>query len=205
MPGRFDRLWERTQQEIPGARITLRKDSTLLKVIFGSLCWLIRVVTLGKVKPDYSGFATTLGRAIYMPDSFPWWSDDSKYVRLRHELIHLRQFRRWPFRCLDRRGVWRINALIMGFCYLLVLPVRWTFRAKFEREGYAQTILVKVETGTLGNTERLVAWIAETFSTSKYAWMDSHTHAYEWADGVLQAALLEKFTNDHDNVDRWPT
>lgn len=205
MPGRFDRLWEQTQKEIPRARITLRKDSTLLKVVFGALHWLLRIVTFGKVKSDYSGFATTVLWVIYMPDDFPWWSDSKKYRRLRHELIHLRQVRRWPMAFLDKPGLWWINAFLMSFCYLLVLPVRRTFRSKLEREGYEQSILVRHELNQLGDVDRLVDWIAKTFSTSKYAWMDSYGRAHRWALGVVHAAIDGTLVNERDNVDLWPT
>jgi len=156
MANRFDLLWERTQREIPGAEIVLRKNSLLLKVVFGALHWLLRIVTLGRVKSDYSGFATTVCRTIYMPDDFPWWSDYQRYSRLRHELVHLRQFRTWPMPFLGCRGLWLINAAIMGLCYLLVLPVLLTFRAKFEKEGYRESILVRWECGGLREAVRMI-------------------------------------------------
>jgi hypothetical protein len=67
-------------------------------------------------------FWTTLGRTIYYPACV---SDPLAHpVVLEHELVHVRQFRRW--------GVW------MWFSYLLLpLPfgLSW-FRFRWEREAY---------------------------------------------------------------------
>ena len=81
---RFERLWERTQKEIPGVRIVLRKDSVFLGFIFGLLSLPAKL--LGRPPKDYSGFSTTIGRTLYSPDDFWDWGDDAKYERLRHEL-----------------------------------------------------------------------------------------------------------------------
>ena len=202
--GRFDRLWARTQREIPGARIVLRKDSTFLAVVFGALGWLLKVVTFGKKKIDYSAFATTIGRTLYMPDGYLWWDDVEKYRRLRHELVHLRQFRCWPFPFLGHRGVWRINAVLMGLCYLLVLPAFLTMRAHFERAGYTQTMLVRWEMGGLRSTrdrERHIAWLVRTFSTGKYFWMSTAKRTKKWASTTMLQIMDGEICNDRDDVD----
>jgi hypothetical protein len=203
--GRFDELWAKTQKEIPGARIVMHKDSTLRKVIFGLLKALVWVFTFGKGRTNWDTFTTTISRTLYVPDTFWWWSDEDRYRLLRHELVHLRQVRSWPFPFLNHWGVWRINSLIFGICYLLVLPVRWTLRAKFEREGYTQTMLVWWELHERWNNseavERYVAWMVKTFGTSVYFFMDSKKHAEKWARETIEKIKKGEITNDRDRID----
>ena len=191
---KFHTLWERTKVEIPGARIIRRDKSKLIKALF---FWG------GK---RYDSFGTTIGRTIYVATDWEERVPDEQYLHLRHELVHLRQFRRWPFRCLDRTGLWRINALIYGLCYLLVLPILWTFRAYFERAGYEQTMLTVFELGWTqsSNVEHLAYWqrtMVKTFSTSKYIWMAPSWTTKRWVKRVFQRHQDGKLVNNTDRVE----
>lgn len=208
---RFERLWEKVQEEIPGARVLQRSESTFLKVIFGVLGFLVKLFTLWRVKPNWSGFTTTISRTMYVPDGF-WedgkdWDDERRYRLLRHELVHMRQFREWPMKFLARPWLWPINAVIMGFCYIFAFPVIWTFRAKFEREGYTQSMLTRYE--IRGNrSANQKKWYAEhmgkTFGTSVYFWMWTRKAAEKWAMETMEKIERGEIRNDRDNVDYWP-
>lgn len=184
---RFETLWPRVVQEIPGARIVKRSDF-----------WLTR--WMGK---RYDNFTTTIWRTCYVSSQWDTRSSDDRYKTLRHELQHLRQFRNWPFKSLGRRYLWPINAVIMSLCYLLVLPVFWTLRAKFERAGYEQTLLVEYELGGLRTPEdqkSWIDWLTETFGGSTYAWMWTRNDAREWAKNTIMGITSGTITNEKDRV-----
>ena len=181
-------ILEQIQEEIPGFRIMLRKDSKFLSLLFKVLSSV--------TKKSYGDYATTIGRTFYVPDDFWKREEFTQYTVLSHEFMHLRQFRNWPFKFLGRGRFWGINACIMSFCYLFVLPVFCTFRAKFEREGYKQTLLCFWRNGNLTTEEerhKTAEWIASTFSSSAYFYMWTHKKAYDWArQCIREFAILDK-------------
>ena len=204
MTNRFDRLWDAVHKEIPGARILNKKNSAFMRVTFAVLTFLVKVFTLGQGKADWSGYTTTIWRTMYVPEDFFYWSDEDKYRLLRHELVHLRQFRRWPMSFLDPY-LWRVNALIMSFCYIFVFPVILTFRAKFERAGYTQSMLSWYEIHGFSTRYRVqkAMQMGVTFGGSPYLFMWRTTPAKIWAYDTMDAIANGDITNDKDNVDTW--
>ena len=202
--GPFEVLWERTQVEIPGARIVMKKNSLFMKAVFGFLKLMVAIFTLGKGRKEWDGFTTTIGRTVYVPDSWGKRTSARKYMTLRHELIHLRQFRNWPMKFLGHKGIWRINAVIMGFCYLFVFPVFFTLRAKFEREGYTQSMLVRHEMLGLwedpDEVRKYVDYMAKTFGTSTYLWMWSKKKARKWAMKTIDDIVYGNLSNYQDRI-----
>lgn len=194
---RFRLLFDRVKKEIPNVRIILKKDSVLLNSLF----WILR--NIFRVKTDFSDYATTIGNTIFVPDTFMEWPSDRQYALLRHELMHLRQFRNWPFKFLGHPVLWYINAIITGFCYIFIFPVFVTLRAKFEREGYAQTILVNYELGLLDMSKQLalINFMAEVFGGSGYFYMWNKAKARRWAMDVIEDCLTGQLVNDKDRVD----
>jgi hypothetical protein len=192
MSNKFNILWERTQQEIPNAKLVHRQDSWFMRTI----SWfLTKVLRLNK---DYCDFGTTIFSTIYLPHSWLIMNDQEKYKLLRHELIHLRQFRNWPFSFLGRPYFWYVNALFVSFCYIFVLPVLFTMRAKFEKEAYTQSLLVDYEAGRLQN----LAYRAHTFglmvrqfTDSTYAWMSTDVGARLWVLDTYHDIFSGKLTS----------
>ena len=93
---------------------------------------------------------------------------------------HFRQAHEFP---LGRR-LWAINHLLFAACYIFVLPFVWTYRAKFEREAYLQTLLVEHELHGRIPEKRMehnARWLADTFGGSTYLFMWKKQAAYEWA------------------------
>jgi hypothetical protein len=196
--GRFEQLWERTQKEIPGARIVLHKDSWFLKLTR----WLMKNVL--RLETDYSHFTTTVSRTMYVPDDFWEWSDNARYKLLRHELMHLRQFRNWPFGFLGKPAIWWVNFVCMAFAYILCLPVLLTIRAKFERAGYEQSMLARYELGGLrsdSDKEWYARRMEKTFGSGIYFWMWLKKAAYEWAIATIKDIEAGKITNDRDRIE----
>lgn len=208
MTDRFDKLWRRTQQEIPGVRIILHSESRLRRLLFWLLSMSVSLFSFGKADTDWSSYTSTIGRTLYVPDTFWEWSDVERYVLLRHELVHLRQFRCWPFPFLGVAGLWRINAFVTGMCYLFFpIPVFWTFRAKFEREGYTQSMLTYWEVWrswrSMDSWDRYVLHMEDTFGGSRYFWMWTRDRARRWAISTLGDIVSGRIVNTRDDVDGW--
>ena len=168
---RYEAIIQRICSEFPAFKI-VERDKSWLRLPFR----LLSKVT----KTDYFNFVTTIGSTIYVGPGWNERSDNDRYRVLRHELIHIRQFHNWPF---GRRLSW-LNHAFFSFAYLFILPFLWTFRAKFEREAYTQTLLVQFELGGTitdpeidRNTERMV----RTFSGPAYLWMATKKSTYHWA------------------------
>lgn len=188
---RFHLLQDKVKREFPRFKVVERNKSWL-RVVFA----VLRFVT----RQDYKGFTTTIGSTMYVGETWAKKSSNSKYKTLRHEMIHVRQFHCWPL----GRWAWPINHLLMSLCYLLVLPVFWTMRAKFEREGYTQSLLTEFELyGPFSDVqmEREARWLADTFGGSSYAWMWRKKKAYEWAMETMRKINDGEITNDRDRVD----
>lgn len=182
---RFERLWAKVQEEIPGARVVNRDRS-----------W---VRFMG---PSYSDYATTIGKTIYAPAAFfEGWSDNQKYMLIRHEMQHLKQFQSWP---LGPRWSW-LNTILVALCYVLVLPVFATMRAQFERQGYYQNMLVCWELGGLRTPEdqaEVIDWVASQFCGSGYLWMWNRFSAMKWASEQVDN-IVATSPKDPYNVDLW--
>ena len=68
----------------------------------------LRVLTLGGQSRYIVDYVTTIGQRIYLPSTWKTRSPEQRYITLRHEAVHLRQFRRY-------------GLLGMGLLYLLPL------------------------------------------------------------------------------------
>ena len=179
-------------QELRGLRVIERSQSRFLRGLFRVLAFVTR--------KNYSQYATTLGATIYVPDGFFSWSPDLRYALLRHEVVHVRQFQRWPLPWLGRTPLWGLNAFLMGFCYLFCFPVLLTCRAMFERQAYIETFLVLHELGKLqdaGLRDLQVSWMEDTFGGPAYLFMWTRARARAWAEKLMQDILAGKVPNPH--------
>jgi hypothetical protein len=188
---RYQILAAKTKNDYPRFNVKPRRSSWL-----GPVFWLLAKIT-GR---DYGTFTTTIFSTMYVGETWEKKSSDDRYRTLRHEKMHIRQFHSFPF----GRWAWPVNHLITAICYLIVLPARWTMRARFEREGYTQSLLSKYELeGALSamQMEKNARWIAETFGGSTYFFMWQRAAAYEWAMVTQRKINAGEITNDRDRVD----
>lgn len=188
---RYQILAERTKSQYP--RFNKRpRDESWLKPIF----WLLAKVT----GTDYSSFHTTIFSTMYTGPRWENMSDFQRYRLLRHEKKHIRQAHCFPL----GRKLWPVNHLLWAICYLLLLPFFLTFRSKFEREGYTQSLLVDFEeNGPLSDKEMEgnARWLAKTFGGSAYAWMWTGNKAYAWAMETQRKINSGEITNHLDRVE----
>ena len=191
MIDRFAVLSLQAKAKFPRFTVKERSKSWLAPIF-----WLLQKIT----RMDYSTFTTTIFSTMYVGTDWGASSSTSKYKTLRHELRHIRQFHCWP---LGRRA-WPINHVLTALAYLLVLPVLWTLRAMFEREGYTQTLLVEYElNGPFTDTrmEENARWMADTFGGSAYLFMWRKSAAYAWAMETQRAINAGEIRNSEERVE----
>lgn len=188
IPNKFEVFLNAKQKEIPK-----------LKVIYNSklTAFIFKVLSFFTNK-RYTTFVMTLGRTIHFPYFYVLWSDVEKYIYLRHEIMHVRRFYNWPF----SHYLWPINYFINAFLYLFCFPVFLTYRAKFEREGYVQTILTDYELNGLNETQKLdyILWLADLFSGPTYFYMWTKKRSQKWAIQLMEDITTGKITNNIDKV-----
>lgn len=139
-------------------RLIAKADSRLCRVIDR----LLRVLTFGGQDRFQSDYVTTLGRRIYLPACWDAIPPGHKYCIMRHELVHVRQFRRltWP--------------LITLIYLLLPLPVGFAGgRAWLEWEAYKETLLATWEVfgEAAARCPRARRDMLRRFTGPDYGWM----------------------------------
>jgi hypothetical protein len=145
---------------------------------------LVTIVTFGRQREFSTRYVTTIGRTIYFPAGWAQRSADDRYIVLRHEAVHLRQFRSY--------GLLGMSAL-----YLLpVLPLGLAWgRARLEWAGYRETLRATAEVyGVVAaQDERLRAHIVRQFTSGAYGWMWPFPRQIErWIDDAIEEIRLER-------------
>lgn len=177
---RYESLLAELKEEFPGFRLIHKSQSGFQTLIHNAL----KVITFGQMRTYLSQYHTTLGQRIYVPDSWEEMSEDSRYVTLCHERMHMRQFRTftWPGMTL----LYLLAPLPMGVAY---------FRARFEMEAYAESIRAGAEVWgddyVLG--EEYKKYLLSQFTGASYGWMWPFPKKLErWYQRSLKAAGVEQ-------------
>jgi hypothetical protein len=170
---RYDALVEALRAELPGFRIVRKDRSWLHKVIHVAL----RAITLGRMRSYLDGYQTTIGRTVYVTSDWDDWEPDRRYVTLRHEAVHLRQFRTFSL-----PGMAVLYVLLP-----LPLGLAW-FRAHFEKQAYAESIRAAAEVWGRDYPRRADyrSYVIDQFTGPSYGWMWPFRAGLErWYDQVL--------------------
>jgi hypothetical protein len=170
---RYDALVAALRCEFPRFRIVRKDRSPLHKAIDRAL----RVVTLGQMTSYLDAFQTTIGCTVYVTPDWDDWDPDRRYVTLRHEAVHLRQFRAYS---LPGMAVLYV---------LLPLPMglAW-FRAHFEKAAYAESIRAAAEVWgpAVPRGAEYRRYVIGQFTGAAYGWMWPFRGGLErWYDDVL--------------------
>ena len=174
---RYAALVEALRAEIPGFRIVRKDQSAFHRAIHYALVG----VTFGRMRSYLDSFQTTIGKTVYVTADWDNWASDDRYVTLRHEAIHLRQFR-------------RLSLPVMALLYVLLpLPMGLAyFRARFEKEAYAETIRAAAEVwgSDYARSVEHRKHVIDQFMGPSYGWMWPFRASLErWYDQIL--ATLE--------------
>jgi hypothetical protein len=170
---RYETLVEKLRTEIPGFRIVRKDRSRFHRAIHHVLV----AVTFGRMRSYLDSYQTTIGKTVYVTADWDQTDSDSRYVTLRHEAIHLRQFRRYTLP----------GMAILYVLLPLPLGLAW-FRAYFEKEAYAESIRAAAEVWGRDYPRRTPyrEHIVEQFVGPSYGWMWPFRASIErWYDGVL--------------------
>ncbi len=114
----------------PRLRVIHKRDDGLSRF----LDVLVRIATFGGNPSYMSRYVTTLGQSIYLPASWEARGELERVIVLRHEAVHLEQFRRH-------------GKLGMALLYLVpICPIGLALgRARLEWEAYAETFRATAE------------------------------------------------------------
>jgi hypothetical protein len=165
---------------MPRFRIVRKDRSRLHRLIDRVLV----VVTFGQMRDYLDSYQTTIGRTVYVTSDWDDWDPDRRYVTLRHEAVHLRQFRKWTLP-------------VMAVLYILLpLPMGLAYaRARFEWEAYAETIRAAAEVWgpAVPRGAPYRDHIVEQFTGPSYGWMWPFRSQIErWYDQVLATLVDER-------------
>ncbi len=124
-----------------------------------------RYFYLGKKDSDFMDYYATSWKdnVVYVPRK--WWdkaSEQEKIILLRHEIIHHKQMARYGF------------FFFFLLYFLIPFPIGFAyFRAKFEKEAYAETLRARYEYWGKDNITSSATkdWIIKQFTSSFYGWM----------------------------------
>jgi hypothetical protein len=174
---RYEALVKALSGEVPGFRIVRKDRSRFHRTIHVAL----KAVTLGRMNNYLDSFQTTIGKTVWVTSDWEDWSPDERYVTLRHEAVHLRQFRKFSLPVMALLYV--LLPLPMGLAY---------FRACFEKQAYAETIRASAEVYGLDYARgaELRNHVIGQFMGPSYGWMWPFRVRLEcWYDRIL--ATLE--------------
>lgn len=163
-------------QKHPNIKLIWKEESRLMKFINS-------IMHFGNSKhPFMLKYATTIGNNIYMPKA--WWdpaSEEQKIILLRHELVHVKQMAKY-------------SVPLFFFLYIFVpFPIGLGyFRAKFEKEGYAETLRARYEYWGVDSitSDDYRTWVISQFTGGAYGWMwPFKKSANTWYDSVISKII----------------
>lgn len=147
-----------TQLAAEGIIVLDKADSPFCRLLDRAL----RVLTFGKQDRFMSQYVTTLGKRIYTPKNWLRYKPGDRYLILRHEAVHVRQFRRltWPGMTL----VYLLLPLPMGLA---------GGRAWLEWQGYRESIIAtwQLRGPEAARDKSFTEDIVARFTSADYAWM----------------------------------
>ena len=175
---RYQAYLAQLRQEFPRLRLIRKDRSRFSRAIHYALV----VVTFGGMREFLDGYQTTIRRTIYVTSDWDNLDPDERYVTMRHEAVHLRQFRRYTLPGLA--VLYILLPLPLGLSY---------FRAHFEKQGYEETIRASAE--VYGREHVTEGWfrdhIIEQFMGPSYGWMwPFRRQLQSWYDGILQTIAV---------------
>ena len=149
---------EELAKEFPRLRV-IEKDNDPLSLLIDRA---LKLVTAGGQSAYMSSYVTTLGSRIYVPANWKERDAWSRYVTMRHEAVHLRQFKRFSF--LGMSAIYLMPFFPLGLAY---------GRARIEWEAYRETLVATAEVWGVEAIESKAcrANIVHQFTSAAYGWM----------------------------------
>ncbi|MCC7537819.1 MAG: hypothetical protein IT379_16465 [Deltaproteobacteria bacterium] len=166
-------LEDEMRREFPRLRFVAKDGDAFSRLVDVAL----RIATLGGQRFYMTRYVTTIGATIWLPSGWERRSALDRIATLRHERVHLRQFRRF-------------GLVGMSVLYLLpILPIGLAYgRARLEWEAYAETIRAHAELAgpAAARSPELRAHVLRQFVSSAYGWMWPFPRTVNrWIDALL--------------------
>jgi hypothetical protein len=161
-------------EEFPKSSIRAKRGSRLMRAID----LVLKIITFGQQRSFMTAFVTTVGVTVYVPDSWESRPSTNKAITLLHELVHMRQRRKY-------------GVLLFPLLYLFVpLPTVFALcRRNFEREAYEESMLAQAQTWGIGAVEdaKYKEDIISQFVGPSYFWAYPFRASMEkWYAGALE-------------------
>jgi hypothetical protein len=198
MIGRVERRYAelRAELEADGVRIVDKSRVWHQRVIHH----LLRAVTLGGQSRYLDDYVTTLGNTIYVTPDWERRSAADRWATLRHERVHVRQFRRWGIFCMTISYLVLPLPMGLAWCRMrleraayaetvraLPMGLAWC-RMRLERAAYAETVRAHFELGGRAAIDRLRDHVIRQFTSGSYGWMWPFPRAVaRWYDALVEA------------------
>jgi hypothetical protein len=171
----YNRVLGQLSSEFPEVKLIKKSDSSFMKFLS---------VLLFFNKTFMDDYTTTIWNYIWLPK---WWDDENEYLSkaivLRHEMVHLRQQKRYGF-------------VLYCLVYLLFpLPILLAWgRAVLEKEAYEEDIKAAFEYyGASELDNAFKSYIVENFTGSDYGWMWPFRASIEkWYEKVVYEVVNGK-------------
>ena len=152
----------------------VRKDRSPLHI---AIHYTLYALTFGRMRTYLDSFQTTIGSTVYVTPDWDDWDPDRRYVTLRHEAVHLRQFRAYSLP----------GMAILYILLPLPMGLAW-FRAYFEKEAYAESIRAAADVWGREYPRRVAyrQHVIAQFIGPSYGWMWPFPKGINrWYDQVL--------------------
>lgn len=168
---RVEGALEQLRGEFPKLRVVDKDASSFCKILDRAL----RVITFGGQSAFMTRYVTTIGHTIYVPTGWSERDEADRYATLRHEAVHLRQFRRYG----------RIGMSVMYLLPILPMGLAWG-RARLEWQAYEETLRAVAELQGIEAARALKPHIMRQFVGAAYGWMWPFPRAVgRWVDRAI--------------------
>lgn len=146
------------KSEFPSFEVIDKRSSNFMKFIN----IILKILSFGMNKSFMEAYTTTIRYKLYTPEDWETYSDITRAVVLRHELVHMRQSKKLTFP-------------IFTFLYIFFpLPMFVAYsRAKFEMEAYKESIRASAEYKGVEyiKSQHFQDHLVEQFTKAQYLYM----------------------------------
>ena len=180
--GRYDDKLNQIRETYPRFEVVPKAGSRFMLVIN----WFLKNVL--RTGDDFmTRFITTIGNTMYTNEKWETRSDDDRYCILVHEVTHTEQMHNFPF----GKHFWFLNWFLFPLAYVLILPTKWTFRAKFEREAFTRQIIAMVALNRIDpanpvHIKYILDWVVPLFSGPNYFYMAGKDDTVRYFTDLLE-------------------
>jgi len=173
------------RDELGDLRVIDKADDRFSRLIDVAL----KAITFGGQSAFMTRYVTTIGRTIYLPARWRDRTPESRYVTLRHEAVHLRQFRRYGL----------VGTAVIYLIPIVPMGLAWG-RARLEWEAYAETLRATAEVHGIdaARDPALHRYIRQQFTGPAYGWMWPFDRAVQgWIDRAVSELVVERGARAH--------